>query len=158
PSDYSHSRHTRARWRWTLRLGGAQASAGEHRRRSTAMEPTLPAQTWTHVREDGSAGTATSVDRPLALAWSRETISRPNGSSETGMSLKFARPSGIAITVRHSRTPVMRCPIANHQPHKRNQTTLASADAAPASLRLTTVFPNGHSAKMPMRSDAMPNG
>jgi hypothetical protein len=34
----------------------------------------------------------------------------------------------------------------------------ASSDAAPASARRTTVFPNGHSAKIPIRNAAIPNG
>jgi len=36
--------------------------------------------------------------------------------------------------------------------------TLPIADAAPASVRRTTTFPNGHSAKIPIRSAAIPKG
>jgi hypothetical protein len=36
--------------------------------------------------------------------------------------------------------------------------TLPIADAAPASSRFTTVLPNGHKAKSPIRSEAIPNG
>src|SRR3954470_22232102 len=80
----------------------------------------------------GSSGTATGGVRPIARACSIVTMSRPKGSSETGMSLKFARPSGIATIVKQSRTPVMRCPSASHQPQSRNQMTLPIDDAAPA--------------------------
>lgn len=52
----------------------------------------------------------------------------------------------------------MRWPRASHHPHKTNQMTLAIADPAPASALLTTVLPNGHSAKIPMRRDAIPKG
>ena len=39
-----------------------------------------------------------------------------------------------------------------------NQMTLPIPDAMPASGRLTIVLPNGHSANIAIRSDAMPNG
>ena len=62
------------------------------------------------------------------------------------------------MIVMHSRMPLIRCPIASHQPQSTNQMTLPIADAAPASGRLTIVLPNGHRAKMPIRSAAIPNG
>ena len=36
------------------------------------------------------------------------TISRPNGVSDTGISLKFARPSGIPMIVMHIAIPLIR--------------------------------------------------
>ena len=63
---------------------------------------------------EGSAGTATVGASPIALAWSIVTISRPNGSRETGVSLKFASPSGMPMIVKHSSIPVRRCPSARH--------------------------------------------
>lgn len=38
--------------------------------------------------------------------WSVRTISRPIGSSETGISLKLATPSGMPMIVTHSAMPV----------------------------------------------------
>jgi hypothetical protein len=48
--------------------------------------------------------------------------------------------------------------MISHQPASRNQRTFPIAEPAPASARRTTVFPNGHSAKIPMRSAATPKG
>ncbi len=93
--------------------------------------------------------------RPMARAWSMLTMSRSIGSSETGISLKLASPSGMPMIVTHSTTPATRCPSASHQLQKMNQMMLPMPDAMLASARLTTVFPNGHSANMPIRSDAM---
>ena len=45
---------------------------------------------------------------PICLACSTDTISRPSGSSEIGISLKLARPSGIPMIVRQSAIPVRR--------------------------------------------------
>jgi hypothetical protein len=72
--------------------------------------------------------------------------------------LKFAKPSGMPMTVRQSRMPVISWLSASHQPHNRNHKMFPSAEATPASGRLTTVRPNGHSANMPIRSEAIPNG
>jgi hypothetical protein len=44
------------------------------------------------------------------------TISRPSGRSDTGISLKFAKPNGIPIMVRQRSTPDVRCASASHQP------------------------------------------
>jgi hypothetical protein len=52
----------------------------------------------------------------------------------------------------------MRWPSASHHPQKTNQRTSPMTEAAPASERLTTVLPNGHSANTAMRSEAMPSG
>ena len=89
---------------------------------------------------------------------STETTSRPSGSSDIGMSLKLASPSGRPMIVRHSRMPVTRCASASHQPHSSSHRTLPIADGAPAPLARTTVLPKGHSAKPAIRSDAMPKG
>src|SRR6185503_15238156 len=45
--------------------------------------------------EDYFKRSRTTIASPLAsrLAWSMSTLSRPSGVSDTGMSLKFARPS-----------------------------------------------------------------
>lgn len=60
-----------------------------------------------HVaRRDSSSGRATWLAYPRRRACSRSTMSRPNGVSETGISLKFARPSGMPMMVRHISTPV----------------------------------------------------
>jgi len=94
----------------------------------------------------GSPPMMTPDARAIAWAWSTETISRPKGSSDTGISLKFARPRGMPMTVRQRRMPVRRWPSASHQPHSRSQRMFPSAEATPASARLTTIRPNGHSA------------
>ena len=83
-------------------------------------------------------------------------ISRPIGNNEIGMSLKFAKPSGIPMMVRQSSTPETKCAIASHQPQSTNQMMLPMPDATPASARLTTVLPNGQRAKPAIRSEAMP--
>src|SRR5262245_29331837 len=108
--------------------------------------------------EGGPVGTVTCVAYPRRRAWSRSTTSRPKGVSETGMSLKFASPSGIPMMVRHISTPVMRWPSASHQPASTNQMMLPMTDPAPASGRRVMVRPNGHRQNSAMRADAMPNG
>src|SRR5687768_15892633 len=75
-----------------------------------------------HVRgRDGLAGMATCALYPSRRAWARSTTSRPNGVSETGISLKFASPSGIPMIVRHMRSPVTTWPTASHHPARTNQ-------------------------------------
>ena len=101
---------------------------------------------------------APMIDFPRARASLIETISRPNGSSETGISLKLASPSGRPMIVKHRSTPVIRCPTASHQPQSMNQSMFPIAEPAPASGRRTAVFPNGQRAKTAMRSAAIPNG
>jgi hypothetical protein len=44
-----------------------------------------------------------------ARACSMLTISRPSGSSDTGITFRSAKPSGIPIMVRQRSTPDMRC-------------------------------------------------
>ena len=74
------------------------------------------------------------------------------------MSLKFARPSGIPMIVRHISTPVTTCPMASHQPARMNQMTFPISEPAPASGRLISVRPNGQRQNSAMRADAIPNG
>jgi hypothetical protein len=76
------------------------------------------------------------------------TMSFPKGVRASGISLKFATPSGIPITVMHSNTPANACSIASHRPDRTNQTTLPTrlGDCEPPS-RLTTDRPKGQSAK-----------
>src|SRR5689334_7137 len=88
----------------------------------------------------------------------RSTICRPSGQNATGTSLKLAMPNGIPMIVRHSTMPAVMWASASHQPASRTQRMLAMPDATPASGRLTTVRPNGHSAYPARRIDAMPNG
>ena len=102
--------------------------------------------------------TDADADNPRSRASSIETISRPNGSSETGMSLKFARPSGRPMIVKQSSTPETRCRSASHQPQRINQSTLPMTEAPPASSRRTTVLPKGQRANTAMRRAATPNG
>jgi hypothetical protein len=64
----------------------------------------------------------------------------------------------MPMMVRQRSAPVMRWPIASHHPHTMSQMTLPIPDAMPASGRLTIVLPNGQSANIAIRSDAMPNG
>ena len=85
-------------------------------------------------------------------------MSLPSGNSDTGISLKLASPSGMPMTVRHSSAPVTACPMASQMPEKTNQMTFPMVDPAPAPGLSTTVRPNGHSAKRPMRNEAIPNG
>ncbi len=54
--------------------------------------------------------------------------------------------------------PVIRWPSASHQPARISQITLPIAEAAPASGRLTSVLPNGQSAKTASLSACRPNG
>src|SRR3954470_11038027 len=63
------------------------------------------------------------------------TISRPNGVRETGISLKFAKPRGMSMIVRHMSTPVMTCPRASHHPASTNQMMLPISEPAPAYQR-----------------------
>ena len=86
------------------------------------------------------------------------TISRPNGVSEIGISLKFARPSGIPMIVMHIAMPLIRWPRASHQPASRIQMTLPISEPAPAPGFLTIVRPNGHRQNSAIRADAIPNG
>ena len=65
-----------------------------------------------------------AITPSLRTAQATGTISRPNGNSETGISLKFASPSGIPMIVTHSATPVTRCSRASHQPHRTSHRTL----------------------------------
>ena len=85
-------------------------------------------------------------------------MSRPNGVSDTGISLKLARPSGIPMIVTHISTPVIRCPSASHQPASTNQITLPINDPVPASARRTSVRPNGHRQNRAIRAEANPKG
>ena len=64
------------------------------------------------------AARAEDGERPhrAANGWSVGTISLPSGTSEIGISLKFATPSGMPMIVRHSAIPVVRWPSASHQP------------------------------------------
>ena len=78
--------------------------------------------------------------------------------TDTGISLKFASPSGIPMIVRHISTPVTTCPIASHQPARTNQMMLPISEPAPASGRFTSVRPNGQRQNSAMRADAIPNG
>jgi hypothetical protein len=87
-----------------------------------------------------------------------DTMSFPRGKSEIGISLRLARTKGIPMTVMHGRTPVTACPIASQSPEKMNQKTLPIPETALAPGFLSTVRPNGQSAKSPMRNDAKPNG
>src|SRR5262249_15353372 len=90
------------------------------------------------------------------LASSTETISRPNGRRPTVISLKFARPRGIPMTVMHKITPVKMCTSVSHQPAITNQMTFPIADPAPLLGLGTTTRPNGHSVNIAIRSDATP--
>ena len=53
----------------------------------------------------------------------------PSGSSEIGISLKLASPSGIPMIVRHRSVPVIRWASASHHPHSTNQMTLPIPEA-----------------------------
>ena len=64
----------------------------------------------------------------------------------------------MPMIVRHRTMPHRRSASASHQPHSRNQMTLPIPEPTPASARLTTVLPNGQSANMAMRREAIPNG
>src|SRR5579875_2096101 len=86
------------------------------------------------------------------------TICTPSGSSETGMILKQASPSGIPMIVTHRAMPVSRWLTASHQPNSTIQITLPTSDPRPASRRTSIVRPNGHSTYAAIRSDAIPNG
>ena len=86
------------------------------------------------------------------------TISRPNGVSDTGISLKFASPSGIPMIVTHIKMPPSRCPIASHHPARMIQITLPTIDPAPAPGLRTSVRPNGHRQNSAIRPEAIPNG
>jgi hypothetical protein len=86
------------------------------------------------------------------------TMTRPSGRSDTGISLRFARASGIPMIVTASATAVARCPMASHQPATMIQMTLPITDGTPASARRTSLRPNGHSVKSAIRNDASPNG
>ena len=85
-------------------------------------------------------------------------MSRPKGSSDTGIILKLASPSGMPISVTHKSTPLTRWPSASHQPHSTIHNTFPIAEPAPASVRRTTVRPNGHRAYSPIRTAATPKG
>ncbi len=91
--------------------------------------------------EEAAAGGAT---RPSLCPVG--TMSRPRGSSEMGIILKSAIPSGMPMMVRHSAMPLTRCPIASQIPAKTSQITLPMAEPRPALGLVTTVRPNGHSA------------
>jgi hypothetical protein len=56
------------------------------------------------------------------------------------------------MIVRQSSTPENKCPNASHQPQSTTHMTLPIVDATPASVRLTTVLPNGQ------RANAAGNG
>src|SRR5215472_4014108 len=77
--------------------------------------------------------------------WSLGTMVTPSGTSEIGMILKLASPSGIPMMVRHSSTPVTRCPSASHQPNRMIQRMLPSSEPRPASRRGSMARPKGHS-------------
>ena len=69
----------------------------------------------THPRQPTATTAARRPDQivmkpsyPICRACSTDTISRPSGSSEIGISLKLARPSGIPMIVRQSAIPVRR--------------------------------------------------
>ena len=85
-------------------------------------------------------------------------MSRPNGVSETGTSLKFASPSGIPMIVMHITTPLIRCPSASHQPARMIQMTLPIIEPPPALGLRTSVRPNGHRQNSAIRPEAIPNG
>ena len=74
------------------------------------------------------------------------TISRPSGSSDTGISLKSAMPNGMPMTVRHRAMPATMWVRASHQPARISHRTLPMQEGAPASRRSTVVYPKGHSA------------
>jgi hypothetical protein len=59
------------------------------------------------------------------------------------MSLKFARPSGMPMTVRQRAIPVAMCRMVSHQPAIRNQMTLPTVEPTPLSAWGTTARPNG---------------
>src|SRR5581483_7825211 len=77
------------------------------------------------------------------------TMTRPSGVSDTGISLRFAKASAIAVTT---------CPMASHQPATMIQITFPTSEGMPASWCRTMVRPKGHSAKFAMRNEAKPNG
>src|SRR5450432_3114514 len=74
-----------------------------------------------------------------------DTMSLPSGAIATAASLKFPRPRGIPMIVRHSNRPKSTCAIAIQKPANRNHTRLPMAEATPAVGFLATVLPNGHS-------------
>src|SRR6476660_3779582 len=62
---------------------------------------------------------------------SESTISRPSGTSDTGMSFRFAIARGIPMIVTASAIAVSTCPSASHQPAKMIHTMLPIIDGAP---------------------------
>jgi hypothetical protein len=82
----------------------------------------------------------------------------PSGNSETGISLKFARPSGIPMIVTQSAMPVTRCASASSHPKNTIQMMLPMREGAPESDRRTILRPNGHSANPAILKHANPKG
>jgi hypothetical protein len=82
----------------------------------------------------------------------------PSGNSETGISLKFARPSGIPMIVTQSAIPVTRCASASSHPNKTIQMMLPTSEGAPAAGRRTILRPKGQSANPAILKHANPKG
>lgn len=74
---------------------------------------------------------AGSSRQRVANGSSVRTISLPKGISETGMSLKFAMPSGIPMIVTHRAMPVKMWPSASHQLYQDHPQDVADEGAAP---------------------------
>jgi hypothetical protein len=91
-----------------LRVRCEHAARADHSRRTRR-----PGASSTHPRHGGRLdraryGTLRPDDTPIRCASSTETICRPSGHSDTGISLKFASPSGIPMIVMHCAMPVIR--------------------------------------------------
>ncbi len=65
------------------------------------------------------------------------TMSFPSGKSDIGISLKFAKPSGIPMMVMHNRAPVTAWPMASQTPDKMNQMIFPIPEPTPAPDFLT---------------------
>jgi hypothetical protein len=64
----------------------------------------------------------------------------------------------MPMIVRQSTMPLVRWPMASHQPITMIQIRLPSSAPKPASRRTMIERPNGHSAYPAIRNAAMPNG
>ena len=87
-----------------------------------------------------------------------ETISRPSGSSETGIILKLAMPSGMPMIVRHIAMPADHVADREPDPGDDDPDHVADHRHRAGGGLAHQVRPNGQSAKLAMRNEAMPNG
>ncbi len=76
-------------------------------RADRARRPPIPDMA-RRLDRGGHYGTLMPDSAPILRASSTDTISRPIGSSDTGIILKFARPSGMPMIVMHCAMPVSR--------------------------------------------------